>query len=74
MKFKVVDGSNQVEAQIEALTSIAITITQNAENLQSADNMFTENALTGKITIRRFLFSREWMKFRFLCRDLTVGM
>jgi len=68
MKFKVVDGSNQVEAQIEALTSIAITITQNAENFQSADNMFTENALTGKNTIRRFLFSREWMK----CNSLNL--
>ena len=74
MKFKVIDSSNQVEAQIEAFASIAIPIAQDMENFQSANNMFAEDALAGQFAVSSFLLTSERMKFGFLGRYLTVGM
>lgn len=74
LKLRVIDSSNQVEAQAETLTPIAIAITQNMKYLQSTNDVFTENSLPGQFPIGSFLFRRQRMKFRLLSRYLTVGM
>jgi len=74
MRFEVVNCSNQIEAQIEAFASIAITIAQDMKNFQSSNNVFAEDSLAGQCAVSRFLLRGEGLKLGFLRRDLTVGM
>jgi hypothetical protein len=70
VKFKIVDSSDENEAQSEAFTPIAITFTQDTKYLQSADDMFTENALTHQLVtgpIQVFVIGFE----QFEATDLT---
>ena len=72
LKFKIVDRCNEIEAQFKTLAPIAIAITQDTKNLQSADDMFNENALTCQFAISRFLCRCKRLQFRFFGRDLQT--
>jgi hypothetical protein len=47
LKFQVVDSGDEIEAQLETLSPIAIPLTQDAKHLQFANHMLAENAPPG---------------------------
>lgn len=46
IEFEIVKCSDQIETQTKAFASIAITFTQYTKDLDLANNMLDENALT----------------------------
>ena len=70
----VVNCSNQVEAQRKSGSTIAIPLTQDAENFQLLKNMLNHDPLTSQRTISLLLLFGQRMIFGFLERRLAVFM
>ena len=43
LEFQVVDSGNEIEAQLETLSPIAIPLTQDTKHLQFANHVLAEN-------------------------------
>jgi hypothetical protein len=74
VEFKVVNGSDQVEAQRKPCSAIAIPLTQDTKHLQFAKNMLNDDPLTSQRPIFLLLLLGQRMIFGFLERGLAVLM
>ena len=74
VKFKVVDSSNQVEAQSKSCSAIAIPLTEDPKDLQLAKNMLNHDPLSSQRTIFLLLLFGQRMIFGFLERRLAIFM
>ena len=72
--FKVVNRSNQVEAQSKSLSAITISLTQDTKHFQFTKNMFNQNPLASQGTIALLLSFRERVIFGSLEGRLAVFM
>ena len=60
-EFEIMDGGDQIEAQSKAFASISITLTQDAKNLQTTNDILDQNTLMRQFAVAGFLFLCERM-------------
>ena len=66
--MSVVESGNQIEAQVEAFSAIAVGAAQDGKAFEPADNVFDHQALLSKSAVFLFLFWRKRIVFAFLVR------
>ncbi len=60
-EFEIMDGRDQIETQGKAFAAIPITLTQDAKDLQTANDVLNQNTLTRQLVVTGFLFFRKRM-------------
>ena len=74
MEFKVVDCSDQIEAQGKSLPAITISLAQDPKDLQLTKNMLNQNSFSSQGTISLLFLFGQRMIFGFLARRLAIFM
>jgi hypothetical protein len=54
------DSGDEIDAQAEAFSSVAITFGKQSENLQAADRVLHSDSVGIKASVKTFIFFAEW--------------
>jgi hypothetical protein len=55
------DSGDEVDAQAEAFSSVAITFGKQSENLQAPDRVFHSDSVGIEASVKTFIFFAEWL-------------
>jgi len=72
--MKVCDGGEEVESQAESLSTVSVSVLENAKPFEVAQGVFHHNAACCQSSVLLFLFVGERVKFAFFVRRLAVGV
>ncbi len=71
-EFEIMDGRDQIETQGKAFAAISITLTQDAKDLQAANDILDQNTLMRQPAVTCLLVFRQRMEFGFFHRRLGI--
>ncbi len=74
IKCIIIQSGNQIDAQPQAATVVAIIFRQNTEDFQVPYNMLDHHSFLCQLLVELFLFSRQFTAFRLLERCPRVGV
>lgn len=74
VNLPIIEASDEADAQAETFAAGAVTLGENAEAFDGADDVFNRNARAGALAVGAFLVLGQRFVFAFLGRHGGIGM